>query len=104
MTRPVTIVSQVPSTVNAYGDAKSTSTSATAVGYLEQTAAVEVLVNQETYTSDWLLILPAGTVIDASDQVLVDGATFEVVGPPARPWRPSTGEHHVECRLRQTTG
>ena len=71
MTRPVTIVSQVPSTVNAYGDAKSTSTSATAVGYLEQTAAVAGLGYQETNQSDWHINRPASTVMLAHATVLV---------------------------------
>lgn len=82
-----------------------TVSSTTVDGYLEQTAETELVVDRETYTSDWLCVLPASTDIDAGDQVVFGGATFEVLGPPARRWNPRTAAtSHVECRLRATTG
>jgi len=73
--------------------------------YLEQTAAQEVLVDRETYTSDWLLVLPTGSPLDAWDRFVYGDLTFEVVGPPHRVWNPRTAsEHHVEARLQQVTG
>lgn len=74
-------------------------------GYLEQTAATEVIVDRQTYTSDWLLVLPAGSALTAWSQVAHGSDTFEVIGPPSRPWNPRTrSEHHVEARLKATSG
>lgn len=104
MTRPVTIQHR-SSTVgfDEYDNPiPGTDTITYTVGYLEQTEAVEVSVGQDTFTSADLLVLPPLTVIDGSDRVVIGGTTYEVIGDPARPWRPSTGEHHVECRLRTT--
>lgn len=75
------------------------------LGYLEQTDATEVAVDRETFVSNWLLVLPAGSAIDGGDRVRYDSDSYEVVGQPARPWNPRTRrEDHVEVRLRQVTG
>src|SRR5437879_3855807 len=50
--------------------------------WLEQTASQEIIVGRETVLADWLLILPPEAIIDATDQVVVDGQLFEVVGHP----------------------
>jgi hypothetical protein len=106
MTHPVTILHRsVSGSADEYGNPLTDTDSTTdLLGYFQQTSAHEITVGQETYTSDAILILAAGTVIDGSDQALIDGLIYELVGPPARPWRPSTGEHHVSCRLQQVTG
>ena len=106
LTRPVTIEHRSPSaSLDKYGNPLAGTTSSTeTVGYLEQTEAVEVVVGQETYTSTDLLVLPAGTSLDGSDRVVVDGERFEVLGAPNRPWGPSTGEHHVEARMKRSVG
>lgn len=53
----------------------------------------------------WLLVLPAGTDIDTSDVVEVDGDAYEVVGDP---WRVvnelTTVEDHVEATVQRTAG
>lgn len=65
----------------------------------------EDLVNRETYTSDWILVVPPGTVIDANDTVEFGDDTFQVIGPPNRVWNPRTNsEHHIEARLQAIEG
>lgn len=71
--------------------------------WLEQTASEERTEDRDTQLADWLLVLPAGAVVDGNDRVQVEGKTFEVVGPPARVHTPR-GEHHVEARLRSVSG
>lgn len=68
--------------------------------YVEQTAAEEVVTGETTALSSHLGVLPSGTVIDASDELIVDGVTYEVLGHPARVWEPSAGESHVEVKLK----
>lgn len=106
MTRPVTIEHRgMVLAADEYGNPlTSTVTTTDLLGYFEQAGQSEITVGQETYTVDALLILPPLTPLDGSDRVIVDGYRYEVVGVPARPWRPITGEHHVEVRLRVTTG
>lgn len=70
--------------------------------HLEQMTTTETEVGQDTTGATWSMFLPAGTLIDALDRIEVPdrGLLFEVEGLPSRPWRPSTGEHHVEVRLQ----
>ena len=106
LTQTATVEHRSATSVDAYGNEVATTVSTTAVSaYVEQTAATEVIVDRETYVTDWLVVLPAGTVIDASDQILYGAHTLKVVGPPARPWSPRTrAEHHVECRCVEVVG
>jgi hypothetical protein len=69
--------------------------------YFEQSGATEVVVGRQTQIVDATLVLPAGTELDASDRVSIDGDTYEVIGTPSRPHRPGTGEHHVEAYLQR---
>ena len=68
--------------------------------WLEQTTATEVVVDQNTQISDWLLVDPNPNAgLTGRDQVEVDGDMFRVVGPPHVVWTPR-GAHHVEARLQ----
>lgn len=71
--------------------------------WIEQTRATELQVGRHTVIADWLLVLPAGAVIDAGDRVRHDGRTFEVTASPDRVRTPR-GEHHVEALLRLVEG
>lgn len=76
------------------------------LGYLEQRQTAEVVIGQDTYSADWLCVLPAGTALDPWDRVedAGTGVVYEVVGLPARPHRaPTDEEHHVEAKLRVVT-
>lgn len=89
-----------------YGNEAPTKVSEYATtGYLEQTDATEIAVDRETFVSNWLLVLAAGSAIDGGDRWRDSTGTYEVIGRPARPWNPRTRrEDHVEARLRQVTG
>lgn len=102
MTRPVTIIQAGTSpSVDEYGKpTPGTPTTTDLLGFFDQTASTEVVIGQTTFQVDGLLILPALTLLTGADKVIVDGITYEVVGEPARPWKPSVGEHHVEARLQ----
>lgn len=105
MVRDVTILSAASST-DRYGNPTNdwaAATSTATKGWLAQQARDEVLGNRDAQTSGWVVYLPAGTVIDGSDRVVVDGQTFEVDGPPNRAWSPR-GEHHVEAALNVVEG
>lgn len=74
-------------------------------GYVEQTAAAEITVDRQTYTSDWLVILPAGVTVGARDRIVSGDITLEVIGPPAEAWNAIAGAvDHIECRCRYVTG
>lgn len=105
LTKDATVLRRGVGAADRYGTAQPTWT---AVGdplpcRLEQTDAEEVTVGADTQTSDWRLITVADADIDGLDRVLVDGRTFEVVGPPAVHHTPA-GAHHVEARLRHIAG
>lgn len=53
--------------------------------------------------TEWLLVLPPGTVLSTADVVEVDGQEYEVTGDPwhARNPRNQT-ESHVEASVRRT--
>lgn len=80
-------------------------------GWVSQASAAEIGDQREGQVSDWRLFLPTGTPISGGDRVEWIGETpgseditFEVIGPPSRPWRPGSGEHHVEADLRVVEG
>lgn len=73
-------------------------------GWLSQLSAVELIqAGRDAGMSMWTLYLPAGTTIDLSYRVEVDGVTYFVDGPPTRAKTPR-GEHHVEVHLRLVEG
>lgn len=83
------------------------------LGWVSQTGASEDVDQRDGQRSDWRMYAPAGTDVTGGDRIVWtwpaftgdDAETvFEVVGPPNRPWRPRSGEHHVEAVLRAVTG
>jgi hypothetical protein len=116
--RPLVILRVDPAgTVDDYGNQRPAVIERVDMwGYLEQTEASEVTVDEQTYRADWLMVLPAGTPLDGWDRVEVpdltetdaDGnprvATFEVIGTPERPRRPwANTETQVQATLRRVT-
>lgn len=85
-------------------DNRQTVTSTTTTrGALQQRRADEPGDQGELSDTGWILFLPAGTVLDGSDVVQIDGAEYELVGDPWHVIDEATGrEHHVEAALRQT--
>lgn len=103
--RDVTIV-RAGVTTDRYGN-ESTDWSAAASwatkGWLARADQSEDQDGRDALISGWVLRLPVGTDITGRDRVRVDGTTYELDGPPNRPWTPR-GEHHVRCRLRLVEG
>lgn len=98
----VTVQRYAAGSEDAWGNtAASYSTTVDYKGFVEQVVAEEISVGRETRVSDWRLILPPGATLDALDRVVVNGVTFEVVGPPHTVFNPRTGKNaQVEARLR----
>lgn len=103
---PVEVRSRGPSGTDDYGnEVPGTITTTETVAYVEQTESRELVVDRQTVTADWLVLLPAQIVIDASDHVVVGLAILEVVGKPWRVINPRTrSESHIECRCRSVEG
>lgn len=95
-------------TIDVAGDPVITTTDVSTVCELQQLprrAEGEPGTQGEMSDSQWLLILPAATLIDTGDAVVVDGKTYEMFGEPWHARNPRTGvESHVECTLRRTAG
>lgn len=107
LTQPATITPRTPGTTkDEYGNtAMVDGTPFDTVGYFEQTQATEVLVDRQTYISDWLIVLHAGTPVSSADRITHDGQSFELVGPPWPVWNPRLGVvSHIECRSKAITG
>lgn len=106
LNQPVIVQRRSATSTDEYGnEVDALTTSAAIGGYAEQTAAQELVVDRETYTTDWLVILPPGTAIDGSDRVVVGGHTLEVVGQPHVAWNPRASQYQqVECRCREVSG
>lgn len=72
-------------------------------GALQQRTRTEPNGQGELSDTDWLLILPAGTVIDRTDVVRIDGRRYEVIGEPWAVTDHRTGAaHHLEVSLNRT--
>lgn len=65
---------------------------------LWQDNGTETTVDRDRQVSDWLARFPAGFDVTGRDLVVVDGRTFEVVGPPV------DAKTHVRARLRHVSG
>lgn len=103
--RAVTIV-RAGSGTDRYGNESldwSAASSWVTKGWLARVDESEDQDGRDALISGWRLFLPVGTDVDGRDRVVIDGTTYELDGPPARPWTPD-GEHHVECRLRLVEG
>lgn len=108
LNRPCTIRRRSASgTIDDYGDAIATETTVDTVCELQRRdrADAEPAGQGELSDTYWLLVLPAGTVIDTGDRVIVDGETFEMFGAPwpvRNPWTQAAS--HVEATVRRTAG
>lgn len=82
-------------TEDSTGDQEETFTpQAPIAAWAAQLGAKEVQGGRDTAIAPWVFIVPTGTEITAYDQVLYNGMTFHVEGPPANAHTPD-GEHHM---------
>ncbi len=90
--------------IDRYGNATASGSVVTEeTGWLEQQSASEDLVDRDTRTSTWLLLLSAETVATALSTIEVGGQTFTVVGAPKLVNTPR-GSHHIEAVLKLQEG
>ena len=106
LNRPITIVNRTDGdAVDEYGNATPDEATTATVGELQQERRGEPGAAGETSDTRWLLILPAGTVINTGDAVIVDSEVYEVVGQPWPARNPRTqAVSHLEASLRRTAG
>ena len=102
LTRTVTIRHTTEgTTLDDYGNPVKVVVTSTSNGEIQQRTRREE--DQIVPTEDWLLILPADATIDTNDTIVVDGLTFEAIGPPWPVWNPRLGAtSHLEVTVRKT--
>lgn len=72
---------------------------------LQQTRRSEPGGEGELSQTDWLLILPAGTLARTGDTAIVDDQEYELIGDPWIARNPRTQViSHIECTVRRTAG
>lgn len=58
----------------------------------------EILVNRDQQAADYIARVPSGTDVEGRDQLIVDGRTYEVTGPPA------DMRDHIRADIRYVEG
>lgn len=58
----------------------------------------ELLVNRDQQAADYIARVPSDTDIEGRDQLIVDGRTYEVTGPPA------DMRDHIRADIRYVEG
>lgn len=75
------------------------------VCYHEQIAAEEITDGRETQIATDKFVFLAGTAIDGSDDIVVGGQRYRVIGPVWEAADPFDGGiDHIECKARVVTG
>lgn len=99
-----TVLSRTTSAnTDAYGDEIRTETAVVTVCELQQVTSGEA--PNEVATTTYRLFLPADTVIDQDDSVVIDGHHYEVTGQPNLHRNPRTGsDSHIEVEIRRSSG
>lgn len=103
---PVTITHRLPgATYDDLGNEVPVEETAETLGELQQRTRQEPVGAGETSIADFLLILPAGTLLATGDTATVDGQDYEVVGDPWRARNPRLQAFsHVEATVRRSAG
>ncbi len=103
LTKPATITRVTAGAGrDAYNNPTTSTATSSTVCYFEQKLASEDTVARTTEDEEWIFVFPEGTALDATDRITVDGATYEVDGPPWPVWNPRLGVgSQVECRARR---
>ncbi len=109
LNRPVTLISRAApddaDDVDEYGNDLPDEPTTQTVCELQQLQRTEPVAAGELSSSDWLLILPAGTPARTGDAAIVDGQIYELVGDPWIARNPRTRQaSHIECTVRRTAG
>lgn len=101
----VTILRRTAAGTDAYGNTVLTAVPQTVIGAFDPGGSTELVQGQDMVVSQPTVYLPAGTVVGATDALVVAGVTYEVDGAP-RPWRsPFTGvPFGVAVKVKAVTG
>jgi hypothetical protein len=105
--QPLTVQAMGPKTKDAYGDWTPGALGApvAVLGFLEQTASVEVLLGRDTTVTTWKVFLPAETAITPLSTIAFEGQTFQVSGAPWRAFNPRTkATSHIEAKVVVVSG
>lgn len=106
LTLPCTITRRTPSTgaPDEYGNRPPTEATINTVCELQQRQRAEDDVNGQIGRATFLLALPAGTVLHATDTITIDGDKYEVQGEPWDARNPRTqAASHVEATVTRVT-
>jgi hypothetical protein len=106
LSQSATIVRRSPSgTTDDYGNDIPDETTEDVECYLEQRQRDEDDLSGEVSESEYLLIVPAGTVLDTGDEVIVNELAYEMVGAPWEAWNARTGQvGHIEATVKRVAG
>ena len=63
----------------------------------------EVIIGKDQVLSDYMVFLPPGTNIAATDMLEFEGVMYRVNGKPSRFWD-AIGEHHIQANLMKVEG
>lgn len=96
LTTPCQIVTVVAGSLDEYGDATRTSSTASTTCHLQQDQSSEQggVIEQ----SRWRVYLPASVSLSGADHLVINGDSYNLTGDPWPVIRPTTGKvDHVEC-------
>lgn len=103
MTLPCTIRRNTPGARDEFGDPTDTWTETATVCWIAQATRGEETRLADIQAGEWHGYFPPATSIDGHDQVVVDGATYEVAGTPWKAWNPLRRRYtHIEATLTRT--
>lgn len=103
MTVPCTITPRVPAGDDKYNnETLEDLTPVVTTCWLHQTQRSEITTDAYTEIETWQVYLPPDTSLTSLDQITVQGAIFEVQGPPHRWTHPRTQAiEYVEATMRK---
>lgn len=88
-----------------YGNPQVTRGTIDTVCDYQQVRTTEPALAGESSITTWDFFFPTGTVIDTASRVVVDGATYELVGDPWDANQGSNAVNHIEATaVRQGAG
>ena len=103
MTLPCTIdhVAQTGA-ADVYGDPTETTTTTASTCWIEQIRRSDDTLLSSQQSEQWAGYFRPDVVIDGSDRVTVDAATYQVMGPPWRAFNPRLKRvTHIEATLER---
>jgi hypothetical protein len=101
----ITVSTRTPTGRDGDGNTTYTTVNTVVRGQFVPAGSVEILQGQDIVVSQDTVYLPAGTVVQPVDRIVVGGVTFEVDGSPNSPVNGFTGwAPAVVVKLRKVTG